>query len=126
MKKILYILFSILYLTFTIGITFSNTYCNGYFAEKQVVFTQYSGPASCECCCENCEVTCCVAEIRTIKIQDNYNLIHTDYSIEKDVILVLNAELVKDLTSDLSYRLHHTTNFSFSNDIYLKSSVLLI
>ncbi len=128
MKKTLHILLTVLYLSFTIGIFTSNTFCLGKVSSDGIAFNNYSGSSSCDCCCSCCDGSCCVDEIKTFKIEDNYNLSTVDFNKNIELLFVLKDNSLKDLTYAKKNEslFIQTINMNFPQKLYLQSSVLII
>lgn len=103
MKKFVYILFSLVYLTLSIGIIFSYHYCGNNVHSINLNPTgNLKEPAN--CCNENKSNECCQNEVKIIKLSEKYsrtfNIYSTTVQITK-VIIPLNIKRENSQTISL-------------------------
>lgn len=123
------ILLLFIYISFTVGFTTSITYCGGNVETIELGYNFDSDSQSEDCCrCLSCEATCCVSEVETIKIVDAYNFFPVDIKFNSEVLVKLNENSIKDITSGKYSIIANTidTSDSRENNLYLITASLLI
>jgi hypothetical protein len=110
MKKIVVIIFTLIYLGFSSGLVLEIHHCMGAVADFSLV-NDHDESTCGKCGMEKGNIKCCRDEMKFVKLQDSHKLVQADYSLSVPIILIsifhhLLYQDVKYLPVSDEYNIH--------------------